>query len=65
MSDNTILDGSASVTRFDAENIQTDKEKARDGISGEDIQKASWGVKEVPPDPKNDPRKSAGCSAGS
>lgn len=51
MDNKTILNADVSVTEFDAENIQTDKEKARDGISGEDIHNASWGVKKVPRDP--------------
>jgi hypothetical protein len=56
MGDKTILDDGASVTEFDAENIQTDKEKRRDGISGKDIRKADWGAKKAPSDPKANPR---------
>jgi hypothetical protein len=33
MGDKTIVNGGASVTEFDAENLQTDREKKRDGIS--------------------------------
>ena len=57
MSDKTIVNDGASATEFDAENIQTDKEKARDGISENDIRKADWGVKKVPHDPKGNQRK--------
>ena len=57
MGDKTILDDGASVTKFDAENIQTDKEKRRDGISEKDIRKSDWDGEKVPRDPKSDPRK--------
>lgn len=47
-----------SATEFDAENIQSDREKRRDGKSEEDICKANWGVKKNDcHDPKGDPRK--------
>jgi hypothetical protein len=52
MSDKPILNDGASVTEFDAENIQTDKEKRRDGISEEDIRKASWGGNRPSSEPK-------------
>ena len=39
MGDKTRVNDGASVTEFDAENVQTDKEKARDGIARDDIHK--------------------------
>jgi hypothetical protein len=56
MSDKPILNDGASVTEFDAENIQTDKEKRRDGISEKDIRKASGGMNHASPGPKSAPR---------
>jgi len=57
MGEKTIVNNGASVTEFDAENIQTDKEKRRDGISGEDIRKGDWGEKQDPHDQMGDPHK--------
>lgn len=57
MGEKTIVNDGASVTEFDAENIQTDKEKRRDGISGEDIRKGDWGEKQDPHDQMGAPRK--------
>ncbi len=57
MGEKTIVNNGESATEYDAENIQTDREKRRDGISEEDIRKADWGGKKVPRDPKGDPRK--------
>lgn len=57
MGEKTIVNDGASVTGFDAENIQTDKEKRRDGISGEDIRKGDWGKKPAPVDSPGTPRK--------
>jgi hypothetical protein len=34
-----------SVTKVDAGDLQTNREKARDGMSREDIRKADWGKK--------------------
>jgi hypothetical protein len=57
MGEKTMVNDGASVTEFDAENIQTDKEKKRDGISGEDIRKGDWGEKPAPVDSQGTPRK--------
>jgi hypothetical protein len=57
MGEKTIVNDGASVTEFDAENIQTDKEKRRDGISEEDIRKGDWGTKSAPVDSPGTPRK--------
>jgi hypothetical protein len=40
MDDKTIMDDGASVTEFDAENVKTSKEKARDRMTRDNIQKA-------------------------
>jgi len=42
MADKPILDRGESATKFDAENLQTDREKRRDGIPEEDIRKDDW-----------------------
>ena len=55
MSKKTIVNDGASVTEFDAENIQTDKEKARDGLSEDDIRTADRGGNPAPSDPRADP----------
>ena len=57
MDEKTIMNDGASVTEFDAENIQTDKEKRRDGISEEDIRKGDWGGKPAPADSPAAPLK--------
>jgi hypothetical protein len=57
MGDKTIVNDGASVTEFDAENLQTDKEKRRDGMSEEDIRKGDWGIKPAPVDSSGAPRK--------
>lgn len=44
-----------SAVEFDAENIQTDREKRRDGISEEDIRNADWGGEKGSHDPKGNP----------
>jgi hypothetical protein len=56
MGDKTMVNDGASVTEFDAENLQTDKEKARDDIPEDDIRTAGRGGKQAPSDPKADPR---------
>jgi hypothetical protein len=53
MREKTIVDDGASHTEFDVENIQTDREKRRDGVSEEDIRKADRGTTHKPSDPKN------------
>ena len=56
MGDKTMVNDGESATEFDAENIQTDREKRRDGISEDDIRKGNWGVKQTPSDPGADLR---------
>jgi hypothetical protein len=46
-----------SVTEFDAENLQTDREKRRDGISEEEIRNADWGREKDPRHPGKSPLK--------
>ena len=46
-----------SVTKVDAGDLQTNREKARDGMSREDISKADWGKKKSSQDPKGDAKK--------
>ena len=57
MDEKTIVNDGVSVTEFDAETIQTDKEKRRDGISEEDIRKGDWGEKPAPIDSQGTPHK--------
>jgi hypothetical protein len=40
MGDKTMVNDGSSVTEFDAENVQTDKEKKRDGKAKPDPRKA-------------------------
>ena len=57
MGEKKILNDGESVTEFDAENIHTDREKRRDGISEKDIRKGDGGAKPAPIDSMGTPRK--------